>query len=79
MSNNHLNFAKKLKDDEYYTRRFLVEIIFKKAVEALYLEEKWQLIHTILILAETTALRMYFFKKYRPFLKNYILTKANIM
>ena len=79
MSNNHLNFAKKLKDDEYYTRRFLVEIIFKKAVEALYLEEKWQLIHTILILAETTALRMYFFKKCQPFLKNYILTKANIM
>lgn len=33
MSNNHLNFAKKLKDDEYYTRRFLVEIIFKKTVE----------------------------------------------
>ena len=35
MSNNHLNFAKKLKDDEYYTRRFLVDIIFKKTVEAL--------------------------------------------
>ena len=33
MSNNHLNFAKKLKDDEYYTRRFLVETIFKKTVE----------------------------------------------
>lgn len=33
MSNNHLNFAKKLKDDEYYTRRFLVKIIFDKALE----------------------------------------------
>lgn len=33
MSNIHLNFAKKMKDDEYYTRRFLAEIIFKKAVE----------------------------------------------
>ena len=32
MSNNHLIFAKKLKDDEYYTRRFLVEIIFNKTV-----------------------------------------------
>lgn len=33
MSNNHLIFAKKMKDDEYYTRRFLVDIIFKKTVE----------------------------------------------
>ena len=32
MSNSHLIFAKKLKDDEYYTRRFLVEIIFNKTV-----------------------------------------------
>lgn len=35
MSNNHLNFAKKLKDDEYYTRRFLVDLIFSKTVEVL--------------------------------------------
>ena len=33
MSNNHLNFAKKLKDDEYYTRRFLVDLIFSRTVE----------------------------------------------
>lgn len=35
MSNNHLNFAKKMKDDEYYTRRFLVDLIFAKTVQAL--------------------------------------------
>lgn len=33
MSNNHLNFAKNAKDDEYYTRRFLVDLIFSKTVE----------------------------------------------
>ena len=33
MTNNHLNFAKKLKDDEYYTRRFLAGLIFTKTVE----------------------------------------------
>ena len=33
MTNNHLNFAKKLKDDEYYTRRFLADLIFTKTVE----------------------------------------------
>lgn len=33
MSNTHLHFAKKLKDDEYYTRRFLADLIFDKTVE----------------------------------------------
>ena len=32
--NNHLNFAKKLKDDEYYTRRFVVYTIFDSVLKS---------------------------------------------
>ena len=32
--NNHLNFAKKLKDDEYYNRRFVVSTIFDSVLKA---------------------------------------------